>query len=424
MNRASVHLIIQGIGSEELAAHDPQPLTAAIQDKQESLGYRLVAEIEEYLSNRNVDPSFRRKWKLPSYHLVEVFPQKNVFELMGQIYQAFSDQAFPELFVQHVEPDIALQLTAKIPSKIGTSFSLTTTKSSHSDYKSDLKIPDASNDKITGEDVKIAVLDTGVEPTLSVKSWHDMTDPPQSTQMDKNGHGTAMAMIIADIAFKAEIHAVRVTQSGLVYVWELIAGLETAVYDVGANIVNMSLGLEDIPSGNCGICGGQGNNRSFVLKRFFDNVSNAKTTSGAPDPIFLAAVGNKGGRKGFFWPAAFTNTVAIGAVTKGKTRPSFSNTGTNKAPPRYFLCPGGDTDSNDDVCEWVGEGNDGGTTTCCVGTSASTAYAAAVLALHREYRHKNGKTTLSSDILDGAQQVAESDVTNEQSKKIRLVYGK
>jgi subtilisin family serine protease len=357
--------------------------------------------------------------RLPSYHLVEV-PQNNVFRVAGEIYRAFSDRTRPELFVELVEPEIALHLSAQLkPARIGTGFSLTAKGASHSDYKTDLKIATASSSVIKGQNTTIAVLDSGVDAALAVTGWRDLTQAKQAAQVDNNGHGTAMTAIIADVARGAKIHALRVTDSGQVRLWDLMAGLETAVFDVGAHIVNMSLGLKDLTF-NCGICGGAGGNRSLVFQRFFDRLWNGRTIQGAPDPIFLAAVGNDGDPNGFQWPAAFDNTVAIGAVTHGKTRSSFSNTGTIKI--RYFLCPGGEVDAKGGVTEWVGEGSDSGTATHCAGTSASTAYAAAVLALYREYRLSKKLSTSSTAILDRASQLAQFDVTNDKGAA-RLIYG-
>jgi hypothetical protein len=161
-----------------------------------------------------------------------------------------------------------------------------------------------------------------------------------------------------------------------------------------------------------------------VCESFFDQIAQ-NGVSGGPDPIILAAVGNDGVSTGFQWPARFNTVVAVGAIKHNKELSSFSNTGTSKPQDVYCMCPGGNTDSANNPTEWVGEGNDAGITTHCVGTSPATAYASGILALWKHYRSVNGLATSKNRILDAAQTAAKRDVVGYKASEHgmgRLIY--
>lgn len=105
----------------------------------------------------------------------------------------------------------------------------------------------------TGEGVRVAVIDTGVEgshPELegSVKTFQEIVSQGRTTTVrptqptDLVGHGTACAGIIHRIAPGAELHSMRVigTSTGG-SLQQLIRGIEWAV-DEKMDIVNLSLG--------------------------------------------------------------------------------------------------------------------------------------------------------------------------------------
>lgn len=421
-----VRLIAKGISDPNPEISPPQPflLAAAMRSRQGQLGYVYVAEMDDYLLARGVNipnalanralPSFHPWMRFPSYHLLEA-PANNVHRVIAGVYRAFGNASTPAEFVDVVEAETALGLHAKISDRIGTGFSLTAGASKHGDYKRKLNVTAAGTP--TGAGSIVAILDSGADRALALAGWRDLTRYSSPTQVDNHGHGTAMAAIVRDIASGASCHAIRVTDSGVVHLWDLMAGLKAAAIDIGAHIISMSLGIKSF-SGQCSLCG-QGSNQSTVFEDFFVRIAGKAGVAGEPDPIFLASVGNDGG-SGFHWPAAYNETVAVGAVTLNNLRPAFSNTGTTKL--RYFLCPGGDVDGNGDLTEWVGEGQNAGNTTYCAGTSPAAAYAAGVLALYREYRDTHRLTTSSIGILDRASNLAQPDVSNEVGN-VRLVYG-
>jgi hypothetical protein len=425
-------VIVQGRPPQE-GGPDPRLWSAdfnhALRRQQASLGYVVVADMVSYLSLRHVDLygamarygllSNHPWWQLPTYHLIEV-PDGDVFRAMGAIFQAFTNPAMPSQFVTYAEPEAVLHLAAPLqPSRIGTNFTLLNPTSMHSKYKGDLNLGLASANGVDGTDSVVAILDTGAEQRTNPESWRDLTGVASAVEVDDNGHGTAMLMIAKDVAPGAKVHALRVTDAGRIYLWDLMAGVLAAAVDIGAHLVSMSLGVTDLNAKHCWQCG-QGWSKSRTFQGLLDRIRAGAGRGGAPDPIFLAAVGNDGDPGGFLWPAAFGSTVAIGAVTHGRKRPDFSNTGTAK-PARYFLCPGGDIDAAGTPIEWVGEGSVGATPTKCLGTSPATAYAAGVLALHRDYRRRAGLLLESGHILDNAFNKARPDVSNENGN-VRLIY--
>jgi hypothetical protein len=425
---ASMHvgvtrLIVQGSPAFEPGVKGALAVALNDPSNQVSLGYKYVAELGQYLLSRNIDViASLTRFKCPTYHLIEVFVP-NVYAVIGSLYRQFANPTSAD-FIELIEPDFALNILG--PSvKIGTNFSLTAGASMHNTYLSDLNIAAALKHGVDGSGVRIAILDTGVDPSKVVAGYCDLTQTGSPPQIDNHGHGTAMTEIIAEVAKKAEIHVIRITDSGQLYAWDLLAGVTSAVYAVDAHIVNLSLGCKDLNLA-CPVCGGQNGNRSTVCERFFDLLTlNAKSVADAPDPIILAAVGNDGTPAGFEWPARYPSVVAVGSVTHGKDPSLFGNTGTTKPSDSYCMCPGGQTDSAGAVVEYVGEGNDGGNTTYCVGSSPATAYASAILALLRHYRSKNGLSISSTKILDAAATCSKSDIVNYNSTDHgmgRLIY--
>jgi hypothetical protein len=393
-----------------------------------SIGYTVQAELGQYLLDRGVDVPkalgslpFMHPWrKLPSLHLLETAAGAAA-GVIRDIYRTFGDPTRPEVFVEHVELELNLQILATLQSRIGTNFDLTASGCSHADYRQDLGADTARTNGLRGDRSIVAVLDSGADPAQSLAGWRDLTDLNSASAQDSIGHGAAMLAIVKDLAPSSSVHALRVTDSGVVRIWDLMAAIDAAVFDVGAHIVNMSLGLPTLRYA-CSRCGGGSNgNRSAVFGTRFDRLEAGSGVAGAPDPIFVAAVGNDGGTTGFHWPAAFDNqnVVAVGAVTHGLSRSAFSNTGSSKTP--YYLCPGGDTDAQSNVIEWVGEGRDNNAPTYCAGTSPATAYASGMLALHREDLENQRRTFDRRGILDRVSNVAASDVTNETGR-VRLIY--
>ncbi|MFB4165100.1 S8 family peptidase [Alteribacillus sp. JSM 102045] len=183
-----------------------------------------------------------------------------------------------------------------------------------------LEAPDVHGDGISGNGVKVAVLDSGIDGNhedLHVAGGVSFVDSEPDPQTDRNGHGTHVAGTIASLdnntgvlgmSPQAELYAVKVLGADGSGDFSSIAqGLEWSI-DNNMDIVNMSLG---------GTMGSQ------ALEEASDNAYEAGIT-------VIAAAGNSGSL-GFFntinYPAKYDSVMAVGAVDENDNRASFSSVG-------------------------------------------------------------------------------------------------
>ncbi len=245
-------------------------------------------------------------------------------------------------------------------------------------------------------DVKVAVLDTGSDSLNFISDFYDLTTttanihPGTAAQADVDGHGTAMATLIHEVAPNASISIVRITDSAPEYM-HVLAGVAIAACDCRAEIVNLSFGFVNF-GGTCGACGANGVSRAIALEKMLammiDFNPPKRPNFGAP--IFVAATGNQGLSTGFRYPAAFDHTIAVGSVSDSDQRSTFSNYGTTH--PAFVVAPGGEDFPR--AKEDVGSGPNG----LCFGTSVSTAYISGVLALMRQ--DSNYSSLNRDDLID------------------------
>ena len=186
-----------------------------------------------------------------------------------------------------------------------------------------------------GGPVTVAVLDTGVDathPDLAPNMWHD---PAGGESTDPNGHGTAVAGIIAargnngiggtGVAQDARIMAVRVLGADAVGTTAtVVEGMRYALAH-GARIVNLSL---------------SGPDRSQALE---EQIQAAQ----AQGVLVVAAAGNQGADLDAqpSYPAAYPepNVVAVASTGPGGALSSFSDRGAGAvdlaAPGEDVLAP-------------------------------------------------------------------------------------
>ncbi|MGD7653089.1 MAG: S8 family peptidase [Verrucomicrobiales bacterium] len=173
-----------------------------------------------------------------------------------------------------------------------------------------------------GAGVRIAILDTGVVPHSALPPLADeinLVDPP-ADPADTNGHGTAVASIIASnnpfapgIAPAAELISIRISgDKGVTDSFALAAGIVAAV-DAGADIVNLSLGSYE--------------NSSLIRDAAALAVEN--------DTLIVAAAGNDGLGDAAY-PAAYPGVVSVGAIDARGQHLNFSNYGSYL----YITAPG------------------------------------------------------------------------------------
>ncbi len=165
-----------------------------------------------------------------------------------------------------------------------------------------------------GRDVRIAVLDSGIVPHENipglVKSLAITPFPLQLSHI--NGHGTAMASLIAGIsesapglAPSAALISIRVSNDkGKADCFAMAAGILTAI-DEGADLINISMGSED------------------------DNplVKDAVIYAQENQKVIIASSGNSAGIDAVY-PAAYPGVISVGAVDANGTHLPFSNYGT------------------------------------------------------------------------------------------------
>ena len=273
--------------------------------------------------------------------------------------------------IEAIEPNVKFRLSA-----LGLPFSL---GGWHNSYLKTLNIGAAGGGGRA--DVKVAVLDTGSDKLHFVTDFYDLTTtsanlhPGAANQVDTDGHGTAMATLIHEVAPGASISMVRIADSDPEYM-HVLAGLAIAVCDCQAEIVNLSFGFVDF-GGSCGACGANDVSRSIALEKMLGMLIDLDPSIriGFRAPIFVAATGNQRSTTGFHYPAAFDYTIAVGSVTDSGQRSSFSNYGTTHTA--FLVAPGGEEILPQ---EHVGSGSTG----ICFGTSVSTAYISGILALMRQ----------------------------------------
>ncbi len=147
--------------------------------------------------------------------------------------------------------------------------------------------------------IRVLLVDTGIasDAKVSVHSEKNVLDPTLKTASDDNGHGTAIALVIDDLAPGTEFIVFKAGNSnGDVNEWDLLAAL---VADAGADVINLSVeyGLGDR---TCPTCGRQSSSSRSAV---FENILNA-TAKWNKRPVVVAAAGN-GRAPDLAYPATF-----------------------------------------------------------------------------------------------------------------------
>jgi len=263
------------------------------------------------------------------------------------------------------------------------------TQPDHSAYLAQLGIARAQGKNNLGALGHIAVIDTGAEG-VKIDDYYDLLSAPLrpgvQNAIDDFGHGTAIATLIREVAPDCKLSMIRVTDDDDIPLWYFMAGLGLAVLDAQAEIINLSLGIENM-TGKCRWCGVSAYARAFALENFMRFLKmGAKWFTGKEPPTFVAATGNDGSQNGFFIPARWDVCLAVGSVNKSGHHSEFSTYGT-LTHPYYVVAPGGET-VNSVTTEFAIADNK----KPHLGTSISTAYASGVLALLRT-DHPTGDLT-------------------------------
>ena len=222
--------------------------------------------------------------------------------------------------------------------------------------------PQAWNSGLTGEGVKIAVLDSGIaqHEDLAIAGGVS-TVAYTSSYADDQGHGTHVAGIIGarnnnvgvkGVAYEAELYAIKAfNEKGSAYLSDMIEGIDWSIAN-DMDIVNMSAGTQSDSAAF----------RAVVDKAY------------AAGLILVAAAGNDGAPDGLTdtvdFPARYSAVIGVGAVDSSSRRATFSSTG----PDVEVAAPGVNILST----------YTGGQYAYMSGTSMATPYVAGQLALLKQ----------------------------------------
>ncbi|PWV97892.1 RHS repeat-associated protein [Paenibacillus cellulosilyticus] len=201
--------------------------------------------------------------------------------------------------VEYIEPDSAIN-------KADEDFSLSEIQ---------IDVPKAFEENVSGQGVKVAVFDTGVNTESSdlfVSGGASFVDN-ESTYDDLNGHGTAVASVLAalrngqglvGVAPNVELYAVKVMdQTGAGAYSQVIQGIDWAI-DNHMDIINMSF---------------TGTAYSQALKEAIDKAQQNGI-------LVVAAAGNDQAFQAGY-PAAYDTVISVGAVDSNNQIADFSNRG-------------------------------------------------------------------------------------------------
>lgn len=169
----------------------------------------------------------------------------------------------------------------------------------------------------SGDPVKVAVMDTGIElshPDLknNIKGGYNAIYPGKSAN-DDNGHGTHVAGIIAaennsigviGAGPQIDLYAVKVlNRNGSGYLSDVIEGIDWAIAN-NMQVINMSLGA------------------TADVQSFHDAIARAN----AAGVVQVAAAGNDG--LAVNYPAAYPEVIAVSATDSANAITSWSSRGT------------------------------------------------------------------------------------------------
>lgn len=213
--------------------------------------------------------------------------------------------------VKRVEPDLVVEALAKpVPQPVAEVLP----------WGVDRVNADAVWTSYTGDPVKVAVVDTGIDtshPDLIGNLKGGMSAVSYTTSFnDDNGHGSHVAGTIAavdnsvgviGVAPAADLYAVKVLdRRGSGYLSDIIEGLAWAVSN-DMDIVNMSLG-------------------TMSYSASFDSAVQQTIAAGV---VVVAAAGNSGPSANTVgYPAKFAGVIAVSATDSNNTIASFSSRGS------------------------------------------------------------------------------------------------
>lgn len=185
--------------------------------------------------------------------------------------------------------------------------------------------PAAWSAGLTGKGVRVAVLDTGVDeghPDMEGRVAVSKSFVPGEEVADRSGHGTHVASTLGGSGAASEGHKERGVAPGVSLAVgkvlddkgygsesQIIAGMEWAAEDVGAEVVSMSLGSLEPSDGT-------------------DPMATAlNTLSERTGALFVVAAGNAGAPSSIGSPGAADSALTVGAVDSDDRAAPFTGQG-------------------------------------------------------------------------------------------------
>jgi len=209
----------------------------------------------------------------------------------------------------------------------------------------------------------VAVVDSGVQPDDPALQDHllpgyDVVGGDTNTG-DDNGHGTAVADVVASVCPDCRILPVKVLDANATGDWTTIAAGVDWAADHGAQVINLSVGAP----------------------RAMDVLGAAVAQAIAKGVIVVAAAGNDGENESFY-PAMYPNVISVAGVDQGGARSTWSNFGSwvTVAAPGCSMTP------------WL---HDGSPASFC-GTSAAAPFVAGLAGLALAFDPKLDATTFAA----------------------------
>lgn len=181
-------------------------------------------------------------------------------------------------------------------------------------------INSSNMDNNTGQGIKVAVLDTGINYNLiSAHPGYDFVNEDNDAS-DDNGHGTTVSYFLRnpedDFPLKkVEIYPVKVLdENGAGYASDIIEGINWAIGN-DMDIIIMSFGGDEDLSFL----------RDAIIEAYNNNI------------FLIGAVGNEESEN-ILYPAKYDEVISVGSINENLQRSSFSNYG----PELDFVAPGED----------------------------------------------------------------------------------
>ena len=285
-------------------------------------------------------PSGQESWK--TTHL-QFFYKHELLRAIRSSPQLFMKVLGRSDYQFTVSPNHLLTLASSSPPTAPVSANSFRYGMYHSQYKQAIGLPLPSVS--SPGTVRVLLLDSGVaaDAPISVVDRRNIVDPknPRNTQ-DDHGHGTAVALLIHDLAPNSQFIVFKVADAtGRISEWDALAGI---VAESDAHVVNLSLqfGLLDKGKG-CAVCGRESQaSRSAIFENIVGQLAKRK-----PRPVVIAAAGNYKDTDLAF-PARFADVLAIGGITSRRVLSSDCNSGSTDqvgSPHKnHFVLPGGERD--------------------------------------------------------------------------------